>query len=1030
MIPLRVALDGFMSYREKAELVFEGAPLWVLSGRNGSGKSAIFDAITYALYGVHRGGTQNAKALINHGSKSAAVEFDFSIGDESFRVKRTLARRGASTVQAFRIDRGDPVPIAETETRVGFDRWVSATIGLDVRTFTASVLLLQGRSEALLDADPKARHEMLGQVIDLSAYERLCEGAEDRYRAHRAVGENVRGQLAGLEVVDEREIVRLRDAGEEATRESGAARARIERIVEAKAEARRWRELTAERDRIASEIAEAESLMARAKEIESAASRSDELSRAVPLLVRLVEARERHATALCELAAGVAEQERASSLEAAAAESRESARATLIAANSVRESLRARRDDLAKDAMDRLPHVARLDRLDKARETLVSVERALAEFPPNLDGEVERLRRSSEELADAKAALPLLRIVVAAREAARRAVADEKAAIARNEVAARDAESAERDVERANRELSAASQAADDAARRATEAGALLAELQRRQVRFDSVDGAAACSYCGQPLTKEHLATERARLEAELKSRETGALEASQTAAASAARRDRFGEVLRASRASTERLAKERDESGRSIEQARQAIARELARAQETLATLPERYADRVAAGGFPSAGELAELSAAAATLDACRRDLAALGRTIEARARLQGQQETAQREIEAVALEYPAERERELRTAAALAENARRSVDAEIEAADIAWRAASERSETIARAADEASAVATAAASAVHVLGARRDEIALSVAHAEEEIPAGWKPQAAELDAGGLAKLREEADALARVASERERLVDAQRGARLRSERLRESEEALGRVPDAARRSSEDIERDECNARNAFAAADARRAAADAGRRELENRQSRRRELEDQAAEALRAEQLYRELARLLGRDRLQRHLLMQAESAVAELANEVLDRLSGGTLWLELKRDTDTESKTQKALDLVAHNTETGGDAIPVAFLSGSQRFRVAVSLALAIGRYASQGGRRIESVIIDEGFGSLDREGRREMIDELHALKSALDRIILVSHQEEFASAFAHKYVVELVDGTSRVRLASES
>ena len=126
MIPLRVAVQGFMSYRDEAELVFTGAPLWVLAGRNGSGKSAIFDAITYALYGIHRAGSQNAKALIHHASSALSIEFDFSIGDDAYRVKRTLGRRSTGTVQAFRLEPDEAVPIAETETKVGFDRWVLA----------------------------------------------------------------------------------------------------------------------------------------------------------------------------------------------------------------------------------------------------------------------------------------------------------------------------------------------------------------------------------------------------------------------------------------------------------------------------------------------------------------------------------------------------------------------------------------------------------------------------------------------------------------------------------------------------------------------------------------------------------------------------------------------------------------------------------------------------------------------------------------------------------------------------------------
>jgi DNA repair exonuclease SbcCD ATPase subunit len=117
-----------------------------------------------------------------------------------------------------------------------------------------------------------------------------------------------------------------------------------------------------------------------------------------------------------------------------------------------------------------------------------------------------------------------------------------------------------------------------------------------------------------------------------------------------------------------------------------------------------------------------------------------------------------------------------------------------------------------------------------------------------------------------------------------------------------------------------------------------------------------------------------------------------------------------------------------SNKALDLYAIHSETGGVRMPVDSLSGGQRFRVAVSLALGIGRYAGQGSSRIESVIIDEGFGSLDKTGRQEMIDELHLLKDELKCIILVSHQEEIAEAFTNKYKVELVDGASQVILVN--
>ncbi len=165
-------------------------------------------------------------------------------------------------------------------------------------------------------------------------------------------------------------------------------------------------------------------------------------------------------------------------------------------------------------------------------------------------------------------------------------------------------------------------------------------------------------------------------------------------------------------------------------------------------------------------------------------------------------------------------------------------------------------------------------------------------------------------------------------------------------------------------------------------------------------------------------------QLAMLLGRDRLQLYLVRQAERQIVDHANAVLDRLSGGQLFLRLCSGSEGEAGFEEALELEAYNRTTGTQPINVAFLSGSQRFRVAVSLALGIGQYASRQHRPIESVIIDEGFGCLDRNGRQVMIQELHNLRDQLHCILLVSHQEEFADAFNDGYHFELQEGSTRI------
>src|SRR5262249_23566941 len=157
---------------------FDGpTTLWMLSGLNGSGKSAIFDAVTFALFGQHRGGGQQHLELINKDSKGLTVEFEFALDGKLYRARRTQTRdtRGGSkgTQQMLRFAGGDWVAVEDTNLKRGFDTWVADNIGLEYETFTSSVLLLQGKAETLLGSKPEERRKVLAQVVDLERYERL-----------------------------------------------------------------------------------------------------------------------------------------------------------------------------------------------------------------------------------------------------------------------------------------------------------------------------------------------------------------------------------------------------------------------------------------------------------------------------------------------------------------------------------------------------------------------------------------------------------------------------------------------------------------------------------------------------------------------------------------------------------------------------------------------------------------------------------------------------------------------------------------
>lgn len=85
------------------------------------------------------------------------------------------------------------------------------------------------------------------------------------------------------------------------------------------------------------------------------------------------------------------------------------------------------------------------------------------------------------------------------------------------------------------------------------------------------------------------------------------------------------------------------------------------------------------------------------------------------------------------------------------------------------------------------------------------------------------------------------------------------------------------------------------------------------------------------------------------------------------------------------------------------------------------------MALAIALGIGQFASGQTRPLECVIIDEGFGSLDKEGLHAVAEELNRLKKHRKRIILVSHQEEFTDHFP--VVIQLHNADAGVTAPTE-
>ena len=193
MRPLKLALEGFTSFRERLELDFAGLDLFAITGPTGAGKSSLIDAIVFALYGqVPRVG-DDYKQLISHGAERLSVMLEFAVGKERYRIART-ARPDKPSQQRFeKITNDPPEPLADRVKEIKAE--VDRILGLDYDGFTRSVVLPQGQFDAFLKGEPKERRKILVGLLNLSVYERMQQLANKRSTDARAEADFIKRQL-------------------------------------------------------------------------------------------------------------------------------------------------------------------------------------------------------------------------------------------------------------------------------------------------------------------------------------------------------------------------------------------------------------------------------------------------------------------------------------------------------------------------------------------------------------------------------------------------------------------------------------------------------------------------------------------------------------------------------------------------------------------------------------------------------------------------------------------------------------------
>lgn len=195
-----------------------------------------------------------------------------------------------------------------------------------------------------------------------------------------------------------------------------------------------------------------------------------------------------------------------------------------------------------------------------------------------------------------------------------------------------------------------------------------------------------------------------------------------------------------------------------------------------------------------------------------------------------------------------------------------------------------------------------------------------------------------------------------------------------------------------------------------------------------LDDLRIRRKSLTAEREEHARQVGYYKQLERAFGKDGVPALLIEQALPQIQERANQLLERLTNGSMQVDFATQAAYKDKKRQDLKetLDIQISDSAGTRDYEMF-SGGEAFRVNFAIRLALSEVLAQrAGARLQTLVIDEGFGSQDAQGRQRLIEAINLVKPDFAKIIVITHIDELKDAFPARIEVEKTAQGSMVRV----
>ncbi|MHB8840823.1 MAG: AAA family ATPase [Candidatus Aquicultor sp.] len=182
--------------------------------------------------------------------------------------------------------------------------------------------------------------------------------------------------------------------------------------------------------------------------------------------------------------------------------------------------------------------------------------------------------------------------------------------------------------------------------------------------------------------------------------------------------------------------------------------------------------------------------------------------------------------------------------------------------------------------------------------------------------------------------------------------------------------------------------------------------------------------ELVKERKEVAREAEINDKLAFIFSKKGIQALIIENTIPEIEEEANDLLHRLTAGQMSLRFVTQKDQRTGgVIETLDLIITDGELGDRKYEL--FSGGEAFRINFAVRIALSKLlARRSGARLETLVIDEGFGTQDEEGKERLIEAISAIQNDFKKIIIITHLEDLKELFPARIEVTKKRGAGSI------